>query len=53
MHKTCLPCCFGRSCILPNQGYLSEVAASVVDNFLETNIVPKTTVLFILNFIIL
>jgi hypothetical protein len=22
MHKNFLPCCFGRSCLIPNQGYL-------------------------------
>merc|ERR1712179_842167 len=23
-HKMCCPCCFGRTCLVPNQGYLSE-----------------------------
>ncbi|KAG7200486.1 hypothetical protein KM043_001052 [Ampulex compressa] len=31
MHKLCCPCCFGRSCLIPNQGYLSEAGASLVD----------------------
>ncbi|XP_065071088.1 phosphatidylinositol 4-kinase type 2-alpha-like isoform X2 [Rhopilema esculentum] len=44
MHKTCCPCCFGRSCLVPNQGYLSEAGASLVDEKLELNIVPKTRV---------
>ena len=44
MHKLCCPCCFGRSCLVPNQGYLSEAGASVVDQKLLLNIVPKTKV---------
>lgn len=44
MHKICCPCCFGRSCLVPNQGYLSEAGASIVDERLGLNIVPKTKV---------
>lgn len=44
MHKLCCPCCFGRSCLIPNQGYLSEAGASLVDNKLGLKIVPKTRV---------
>lgn len=44
MHKWCCPCCFGRSCLVPNQGYLSEAGASLVDQKLQLNIVPKTKV---------
>ncbi|CAH1183173.1 unnamed protein product [Phaedon cochleariae] len=44
MHKLCCPCCFGRSCLIPNQGYLSEAAAYLVDHKLSLNIVPKTRV---------
>lgn len=44
LHKTCCPCCFGRSCLVPNQGYLSEVGASIVDKKLGLNVVPKTKV---------
>ncbi|KAL3313917.1 Phosphatidylinositol 4-kinase type 2-beta [Cichlidogyrus casuarinus] len=44
MHKLCCPCCFGRSCLVPNQGYLSEAGASIVDEYLDLNIVPKTKV---------
>ncbi|XP_065649172.1 phosphatidylinositol 4-kinase type 2-alpha isoform X1 [Hydra vulgaris] len=44
MHKTCCPCCFGRSCLIPNQGYMSEAGASLVDEKLNLNIVPKTKV---------
>lgn len=46
MHKLCCPCCFGRSCLIPNQGYLSEAAAYLVDYKLNLNIVPKTRVSF-------
>lgn len=45
MHKLCCPCCFGRSCLVPNQGYLSEAGASLVDEKLDLNIVPKTKVI--------
>lgn len=44
IHKLCCPCCFGRSCIVPNQGYLSEAGASIVDEKLGLDIVPKTKV---------
>ncbi|TNN17234.1 Phosphatidylinositol 4-kinase type 2-beta [Schistosoma japonicum] len=44
MHKHCCPCCFGRSCLVPNQGYLSEAGASLVDQKLRLNIVPTTKV---------
>ncbi|XP_076435140.1 phosphatidylinositol 4-kinase type 2-beta-like isoform X2 [Babylonia areolata] len=44
MHKLCCPCCFGRSCLVPNQGYLSEAGASLVDEKLQLKIVPKTKV---------
>ncbi|RVE44881.1 hypothetical protein evm_010481 [Chilo suppressalis] len=44
MHKLCCPCCFGRSCLIPNQGYLSEAGASLVDSKIGLKIVPKTRV---------
>ena len=44
MHKICCPCCFGRSCLVPNQGYLSEAGASLVDQKLGLNVVPNTKV---------
>jgi phosphatidylinositol 4-kinase type 2 len=44
MHKLCCPCCFGRSCLIPNQGYLSEAGASLVDQKLQLKVVPKTKV---------
>ncbi|KAL9982340.1 hypothetical protein ACROYT_G004370 [Oculina patagonica] len=43
-HKICCPCCFGRNCLIPNQGYLSEAGASLVDQKLGLHIVPKTKV---------
>lgn len=42
LHRTCCPCFFGRSCIIPNTGFLSEAAASVVDRQLGLNVVPRT-----------
>jgi phosphatidylinositol 4-kinase type 2 len=44
MQKMCCPCCFGRGCLILNQGYLSEAGASLVDQKLKLNIVPKTKV---------
>ncbi|VDN07936.1 unnamed protein product [Thelazia callipaeda] len=37
-------CCFGRACLIPNNGYLSETGASLVDEKLQLHIVPKTRV---------
>ena len=47
LHKMCCPCCFGRGCLIPNQGYLSEAAASVVDKKLQLGIVPTTKVVWL------
>jgi len=44
MQKMCCPCCFGRSCLIINQGYMSEAGASLVDVKLGLNVVPKTKV---------
>ncbi|KAI1277997.1 Phosphatidylinositol 4-kinase type 2-beta [Halotydeus destructor] len=44
LQKLCCPCLFGRGCLAPNQGYLSEAGASIVDQKLQLNIVPKTKV---------
>ncbi|ESO03605.1 hypothetical protein HELRODRAFT_79999 [Helobdella robusta] len=44
MQKMCCPCCFGRGCLILNQGYLSEAGASLVDRKLGFHIVPKTKV---------
>ncbi|XP_034044503.1 phosphatidylinositol 4-kinase type 2-beta [Thalassophryne amazonica] len=46
-HKLCCPCCFGRGCLVPNQGYLSEAAASLVDTKLCLGVVPKTKVVYL------
>ena len=40
----CCPCCFGRSCLIPNQGYMSEAGASLVDSKFGLGVVPKTKV---------
>ncbi|KAM3863271.1 phosphatidylinositol 4-kinase type 2-alpha-like [Diretmus argenteus] len=47
LQKLCCPCCFGRDCLVLNQGYLSEAGASLVDQKLELNIVPKTKVVYL------
>ncbi|KRX28293.1 Phosphatidylinositol 4-kinase type 2-beta [Trichinella nelsoni] len=44
MQRVCCPCCFGRSCLPLNQGYLSEAAASLVDEKLQLHVVPKTKI---------
>jgi hypothetical protein len=44
VHRNLFPCCFGRSCIIPNLGYISEAAASFVDRQLNLNIVPRTEI---------
>ncbi|CCK73525.1 1-phosphatidylinositol 4-kinase LSB6 NDAI_0G05420 [Naumovozyma dairenensis CBS 421] len=41
-HRTFFPCLFGRSCLIPNLGYVCESAASLLDRRLETNLVPFT-----------
>ncbi|KAI0821620.1 phosphatidylinositol 3 and 4-kinase-domain-containing protein [Trametes gibbosa] len=33
---------FGRACLIPNLSYISEAAASLLDDRLDLNIVPKT-----------
>uniref|UniRef100_A0AC34QZI3 Phosphatidylinositol 4-kinase type 2 n=1 Tax=Panagrolaimus sp. JU765 TaxID=591449 RepID=A0AC34QZI3_9BILA len=42
-------CCFGRACLIPNHGYLSETGASLVDDRLGLNIVPKTRIVKLLS----
>ncbi|XP_006630306.2 phosphatidylinositol 4-kinase type 2-alpha [Lepisosteus oculatus] len=44
LQKLCCPCCFGRDCLVLNQGYMSEAGASLVDHKLELDIVPRTKV---------
>lgn len=41
-HRTFFPCFFGRSCLIPNLGYVCESAASVLDELLGTGLVPHT-----------
>ncbi|KPP66056.1 phosphatidylinositol 4-kinase type 2-alpha-like [Scleropages formosus] len=47
LQKLCCPCCFGRDCLVLNQGYLSEAGASLVDQKLELSIVPRTKVVYL------
>lgn len=47
IHRTCFPCFFGRSCLIPNLGYISEVAASVLDRQLLSYIVPYTDIIYL------
>ncbi|KAG2185953.1 hypothetical protein INT43_002391 [Umbelopsis isabellina] len=44
VHRNLFPCCFGRSCLIPNLGYMSEAATSLIDRRLKLNIVPFTDV---------
>ncbi|CAF1469994.1 unnamed protein product [Rotaria magnacalcarata] len=44
IQRNLFPCCFGRGCLVNNQGYLSEAGASIIDEKLRLNIVPKTHV---------
>ncbi|XP_074085789.1 phosphatidylinositol 4-kinase type 2-beta isoform X3 [Macrotis lagotis] len=48
-HKICCPCCFGRGCLVPNQGYLSEAGAYLVDEKLGLGVVPKTKVVWLVS----
>jgi hypothetical protein len=45
IHRHLFPCFFGRSCLIPNLGYLSEAGASLIDRRLGTHIVPYTDVI--------
>lgn len=45
IHRHLFPCFFGRSCLIPNLGYLSEAAASLIDRRLGTMVVPYTDVI--------
>ncbi|KAJ1985365.1 Phosphatidylinositol 4-kinase [Dimargaris verticillata] len=43
-HRNLCPCLFGRTCLIPNTGYLSEAAASLIDRRLGLYLVPRTEV---------
>ncbi|KHN79741.1 Phosphatidylinositol 4-kinase type 2-beta [Toxocara canis] len=38
-------CCFGRACLIPKSGFLSEAGASLVDERFQLRIVPKTRII--------
>lgn len=42
IHRNFFPCFFGRSCLIPNTGYIAESAASLLDRQLQLFIVPYT-----------
>ncbi|KAI9027850.1 phosphatidylinositol 3 and 4-kinase-domain-containing protein [Hyaloraphidium curvatum] len=44
VHKHLFPFCFGRSCLIPNVGYISEAGASYIDRRLNLGLVPRTEV---------
>jgi len=45
VQRNLFPCFFGRGCLVPNLGYISEAAASYVDRRLHLNIVPRTEII--------
>lgn len=47
LHRNLFPCFFGRSCLIPNTGYICEAAASLLDRRLQTNIVPHTEIVWL------
>lgn len=47
IHRTFFPWFFGRACLLKNQGFISEVAASYLDQRLLSFIVPYTDVIYL------
>lgn len=49
IHRKVFPCTFGRSCLIPNVGYLSEAGASLIDEKLNLQIVPTTRVVRLSN----
>lgn len=49
LHRTFFPCFFGRLCLIPNLGYVSEAAASVLDRQLASHLVPQTEVVALLS----
>lgn len=47
LHRTFFPCFFGRACLIPNLGYISEAAACVLDRQLLSYIVPHTDIIYL------
>jgi hypothetical protein len=47
LHRNLFPCFFGRSCLIPNLGYVCESAASLLDRQLQAHIVPYTDIVSI------
>ncbi|KAI1823121.1 hypothetical protein F4861DRAFT_348724 [Xylaria intraflava] len=47
IHRNLFPCCFGRTCLIPNLSYVSEAAAYTLDCQLRTNMVPYTDVIWL------
>lgn len=47
LHRTFFPCFFGRSCLIPNLGYISEAAACILDRQLLSFIVPYTDIIYL------
>lgn len=47
LHRTFVPCFFGRACLIPNLGYVSEAAACVLDRQLLSFIVPHTDIIYL------
>ncbi|ODV59467.1 1-phosphatidylinositol 4-kinase LSB6 ASCRUDRAFT_77197 [Ascoidea rubescens DSM 1968] len=46
IHRNLFPCFFGRSCLIPNLGYICEASASLLDRQLQSFIVPYTDTVF-------
>lgn len=46
-HRNLFPCFFGRSCLIPNNGYICEAAASTLDRLLQTFLVPYTDTVYL------
>lgn len=47
LHRNLMPCFFGRPCLVPNNGYICESAASLLDRQLLTHIVPFTDIVYL------
>ncbi|GMM37364.1 1-phosphatidylinositol 4-kinase [Saccharomycopsis crataegensis] len=47
IHRNLFPFFFGRSCLIPNLGYICEAATSLLDRQLQTHIVPYSDTVFL------